>query len=37
MKAIKLDEIKKIELSLLSYLISTCEKHNIDVFLTYGT
>ena len=32
-----LDEIKSIELNILSYVASLCEKHNLRYFLSYGT
>ena len=32
-----LDEIKSIELNILSYVASLCEKHNLRYFLAYGT
>lgn len=34
---ISLDEIKKIEVSILDYIVSICNKHNIKYFLSYGT
>ena len=32
-----LDEIKSIEINILSYVASLCEKHNLRYFLAYGT
>lgn len=32
-----LDEIKSIELNILSYVASLCENHNLRYFLAYGT
>ena len=32
-----LDEIKSIDLNILSYVTSLCQKHNLRYFLDYGT
>ena len=37
MKKLELDEIKKIELGILDYVVDICEKNNLRYFLAYGT
>ena len=32
-----LAEIKSIEINILNYVASLCEKHNLRYFLAYGT
>ena len=37
MKHLTLDEIKKIELGILDYVVDICEKNHLRYFLAYGT
>ena len=37
MKEISFEEVKRIELDILSYFASFCEKNGLQYFLTYGT
>ncbi len=34
---LSLDDIKKIEIGILDYVVSICEKHNLRYYLMYGT
>ena len=37
MTPISFEELKKVELDILSYFVDFCEKHNLQYFLAYGT